>query len=192
MTLKKKTSIAISVQKRQSPHQANTGGQTPETAAPPSAAPSAFRAASEETTFPRISTRQRQQNKTSLLPSNLLPLARMPTPLSHTSILFPSHQNTTTTNNINTLLKQLARQNLSTHNRLASIASDAAFIHQIAAHYSHLPVLANERCGSWYTPPELKGGSAYFKSTDGHNGEWGFSLRRLNVDVLRRVEEGGG
>lgn len=53
-------------------------------------------------------------------------------------------------------------------------------------------MVANERCGGWYIPPSLKvrdgkgrsgsgSGSVYFKSTDGHYGQWGFSLRRVNL-----------
>jgi len=55
-----------------------------------------------------------------------------------------------------------------------------------------LPLVANERCGSWYIPPEKKEESAYFKSTDGHAGEWSFSLRRLNVQVFEVVSRAGG
>ena len=53
-------------------------------------------------------------------------------------------------------------------------------------------MIANERCGSWYVEPRLKKGSAYFKSTDGHWGQWGFSLRRLNLEVLKLAGGGGG
>ncbi|KAJ2902923.1 tRNA A64-2'-O-ribosylphosphate transferase [Zalerion maritima] len=38
----------------------------------------------------------------------------------------------------------------------------------------------------------LKRGSAYFKSTDGHTGQWGFSSRRLNLQVLEAVGRDGG
>jgi tRNA A64-2'-O-ribosylphosphate transferase len=50
-----------------------------------------------------------------------------------------------------------------------------------------LPLVANERCGSWYIPPERKTASAYFKSTDGHTGQWSFSTRRLNLHLLDLV-----
>ena len=55
-----------------------------------------------------------------------------------------------------------------------------------------LPLVANERCGSWYIPPEKKAEGVYFKSTDGHMGEWGFSLRRLNLQILDLVGRTGG
>jgi tRNA A64-2'-O-ribosylphosphate transferase len=52
--------------------------------------------------------------------------------------------------------------------------------------------VANERCGSWYIPPDTKSGSAYFKSTDGHTGQWDFSFRRLNLQILPLAREHGG
>jgi tRNA A64-2'-O-ribosylphosphate transferase len=77
------------------------------------------------------------------------------------------------------------------HNRLSSIAADSAFATAVSRAYA-LPLVANERCGSWYIPPPAKHGSVYFKSTDGHAGEWAFSLRRLNLQVLDVVREKGG
>ena len=55
-----------------------------------------------------------------------------------------------------------------------------------------LPLIANERCGSWYIPSDKKVESAYFKSTDGHYGAWTFSKRRLNLQVLEVVDRCGG
>lgn len=54
------------------------------------------------------------------------------------------------------------------------------------------PLIANERCGSWYISPHLKQGSAYFKSTDGHFGIWSFSTRRLNLQLLGPIGESDG
>jgi tRNA A64-2'-O-ribosylphosphate transferase len=88
-------------------------------------------------------------------------------------------------------LKEIRKSTLSMPNRLCSIAQDADFVREVAAAYK-LPVIANERCGSWYVPPELKAGSAYFKSTDGHTGQWMFSLRRLNLQVLDIIGQHGG
>ena len=68
--------------------------------------------------------------------------------------------------------------------RLRSIDQDARYVARMAQHYYPIPVIANERCGSWYVPLDRKAGSAYFKSTDGHAGEWSFSLRRLNLQLL--------
>ncbi|KAK6542527.1 hypothetical protein TWF694_006477 [Orbilia ellipsospora] len=72
---------------------------------------------------------------------------------------------------------------LSISNRLHSINEDSAFVQSVADELN-LPLVANERCGSWYVPPEKKAGSCYFKSTDGHFGCWSFSLRRLNLNLL--------
>ena len=86
---------------------------------------------------------------------------------------------------------QISKSTLSISSRLRSIAWDADFVRAVASHLQ-FPMIANERCGSWYVPPELKNGSAYFKSTDGHFGQWNFSLRRLNLGMLNIVGEGCG
>lgn len=93
-------------------------------------------------------------------------------------------------------IRHLRKATLSIPNRLRSILQDADFVQQIVHGVSHngseLPLIANERCGSWYIPPDRKAGSAYFKSTDGHFGQWDFSLRRLNLQVLGIVGKHGG
>jgi tRNA A64-2'-O-ribosylphosphate transferase len=88
-------------------------------------------------------------------------------------------------------IRDIQRSTLSILNRLRSIVQDAEYVQSIAQAY-RLPLIANERCGSWYIEPRLKVGSAYFKSTDGHHGQWSFSLRRLNPQVLFIVGEHGG
>lgn len=112
----------------------------------------------------------------------------MSAPLSESDIIFPHLSNTP---NLSNTLSSLRRSTLSTHNRLNSILSDTAFVTLVAKLYG-LPLVANERCGSWYIPPSLKSESVYFKSTDGHMGEWGFSLRRLNLQLLDLVSKKGG
>lgn len=107
-------------------------------------------------------------------------------PLRESDILFPS-----ASTSIKSTLLDLKRSNLSISNRLRSIAADGAFVSKVADAFQ-LPLVANERCGSWYIDPAEKGGSAYFKSTDGHFGEWSFSLRRLNLGVLEIVGGKGG
>lgn len=72
-----------------------------------------------------------------------------------------------------------------------SIITDSQFVSTVSSAYD-LPLVANERCGSWYIPPENKVEGVYFKSTDGHMGQWGFSLRRLNLQLLDVVERYGG
>ncbi|PQE23721.1 hypothetical protein CJF32_00009182 [Rutstroemia sp. NJR-2017a WRK4] len=88
--------------------------------------------------------------------------------------------------NFSRTLGDLKRKTLSIHNRLRSILQDAEFAQAVADAYDR-PLIANERCGSWYIDPEKKSGSAYFKSTDGHTGVWKFSSRRLNLHILEIV-----
>lgn len=93
-------------------------------------------------------------------------------------------------------MRDLRKATLSIPNRLRSILQDAEFVQHVVTEQSpeksKLPLIANERCGSWYIPPDQKAGSAYFKSTDGHFGQWDFSLRRLNLQVLSIVGKCGG
>ncbi|KAH8724735.1 initiator tRNA phosphoribosyl transferase-domain-containing protein [Phaeosphaeriaceae sp. PMI808] len=112
----------------------------------------------------------------------------MSQPLSEADILFPHQFNTP---KLSTTLTSLKRSTLSVHNRLGSIISDSKFVSTVAESYQ-LPLVANERCGSWYIPPEKKKEGVYFKSTDGHMSQWGFSLRRLNLQLLDVVQELGG
>ncbi|KAJ5735661.1 uncharacterized protein N7483_000786 [Penicillium malachiteum] len=92
---------------------------------------------------------------------------------------------------ISQTLSSLRRSALSVSNRLKSIETDGAFVQDAAEHYG-LPLFANERCGSWYINPDVKAGSAYFKSTDGHTGQWDFSFRRLNLQLLPLARKYGG
>jgi tRNA A64-2'-O-ribosylphosphate transferase len=94
-------------------------------------------------------------------------------------------------NTIYPLLRAIRRSTLSIPNRLRSIIDDSTFATRVSKFYD-LPLIANERCGSWYIPPDLKGGSVYFKSTDGHHGQWRFSLRRLNLQLLKVMGEKDG
>ncbi|KAH8597002.1 tRNA a64-2'-o-ribosylphosphate transferase-like protein [Bisporella sp. PMI_857] len=93
--------------------------------------------------------------------------------------------------NFSKTLGELKRSALSIHNRLKSIQADASFAEKVAAAYSR-PLVANERCGSWYINPQTKAGSAYFKSTDGHTGVWKFSSRRLNLHLLDIIGKNDG
>lgn len=93
-------------------------------------------------------------------------------------------------------VRDLRKVTLSIPNRLRSILQDVDFVqqvaHELSQNGSELALIANERCGSWYIPPDCKAGSAYFKSTDGHFGQWDFSLRRLNLQVLDMAGKHGG
>ena len=75
--------------------------------------------------------------------------------------------------------------------RLHSIVEDANFIALIASD-QYLPLVANERCGRWYIPPWRQAESAYFKSTDGHVGQYAFSKRRLNLHLLETIGKNNG
>ncbi|KAF1972206.1 hypothetical protein BU23DRAFT_555241 [Bimuria novae-zelandiae CBS 107.79] len=110
----------------------------------------------------------------------------MSRPLNQSDLIFP-----TQALSISSTLTSLKRSALSTHNRLSSIKSDAEFVASVSEAFG-LPLVANERCGSWYIPPEKKAESVYFKSTDGHTNEWKFSLRRLNLQLLDLVGNRGG
>jgi tRNA A64-2'-O-ribosylphosphate transferase len=101
--------------------------------------------------------------------------------LTQSDLIFP-----TQSLNFSSTLHSLKRSALSITNRLASITSDAEFVQSVAEAYG-LPLVANERCGSWYIPPSQKAESVYFKSTDGHTNEWSFNLRRLNYQLLDLV-----
>ncbi|KAK5630956.1 hypothetical protein RRF57_006671 [Xylaria bambusicola] len=93
--------------------------------------------------------------------------------------------------NFSRILTDLKRSNLSISNRLRSIREDADFVNEVA-HVYNRPLIANERCGSWYIALENKAGSAYFKSTDGHTGQWNFSSRRLNLHLLSIIGQHDG
>ena len=97
----------------------------------------------------------------------------------------------TASQDISRAVSLLKRSDLSISNRLESIYQDSIWVRHVCDYYN-LPVIANERCGSWYTPPDIKEGSSYFKSTDGHQGQWDFSLRRLNLQLLETINEHGG
>ncbi|CAG8457932.1 84_t:CDS:10 [Ambispora gerdemannii] len=80
-----------------------------------------------------------------------------------------------------------------TKNILSSIDEDAKFVNKVASMIPYLPIIANERCGTWYIDSKrisLK--TVYFKSTDGHTGKWSFNIRRFNSHLLDIISEHGG
>ncbi|KFY33704.1 hypothetical protein V494_07401 [Pseudogymnoascus sp. VKM F-4513 (FW-928)] len=111
----------------------------------------------------------------------------MPPPTTASDLIFSEQAN----HNFSKILGDIKRHTLSIHNRLRSILVDAAFVQSVSEAYRR-PLVANERCGSWYINPESKSGSAYFKSTDGHTGVWKFSTRRLNTHLLELIGTGDG
>ncbi|RKF57995.1 Uncharacterized protein C3F10.06c [Erysiphe neolycopersici] len=103
-------------------------------------------------------------------------------PLTTKDLIFSEQAN----HDFGKILAELKRSNLTIHNRLTSILHDSHFAEKISALYGR-PLIANERCGSWYVQPKIKVESAYFKSTDGHTGVWKFSSRRLNLHLLQII-----
>lgn len=108
-------------------------------------------------------------------------------PLTTSDLIFPEQAN----NEFGRILTELKRSTLSIRNRLESICQDSEFALKISALYKK-PLVANERCGSWYIHPDRKVASAYFKSTDGHTGVWKFSSRRLNFHLLEIIGANDG
>jgi len=87
-------------------------------------------------------------------------------------------------------LKASNQSHLSIRNRFNSIYEDSAFVDRVSQEEPYLPAIANDRCGLWYIRPERivqEVRSVYFKSTDGHVGQWDFSTRRLNLDILHLI-----
>ena len=98
-------------------------------------------------------------------------------------------------NSLYDTMSQLQSPHSLISNRLHSIANDALSVGPVAWDYGFV-VVANQRSGSWYVNPELQADpvDAYFKSTDGHFGQWAFSLRRLNLgvlDAMNQYDQGG-
>jgi hypothetical protein len=91
-------------------------------------------------------------------------------------------------NDYKAVQKQTAQYDL--FNRLHSIASDTAYIQTIAKEYGRFRVVPNQRCGTWYCDPSPI--YAYFKSTDGHTGNWGFNMRRANLPFAQMAQDKGG
>ncbi|PPR00898.1 hypothetical protein CVT24_000383 [Panaeolus cyanescens] len=82
-------------------------------------------------------------------------------------------------------LEYIRKESLDIYNRIHSIQEDVEFIRQVREEYSQLPLLPNLRCGAWYTDPKIATDiPAYFKSTDGHNNNWSFNLRRSNLHLI--------
>ena len=68
-------------------------------------------------------------------------------------------------------------------NHLLSILQDAEQVELLRSLMPGTPVVANLRNGLWYAAHF--DGTCYFKSTDGHDCKWSFSLSRMNLDLAR-------
>lgn len=82
---------------------------------------------------------------------------------------------------------EIRKNSRSVKNRVASILSDSEFVLAVENAYE-LPLVANKRCGLWYIPHDHLKETCYFKSTDGHNNQWNFSVKRLNLHLLSFIE----
>ena len=83
------------------------------------------------------------------------------------------------------------RSSISLRARFESILRDAEWVSRCGKELD-LPIVANERCGTWYVDPIVLAEICYFKSTDGHYAQWAFSQRRLNLHLLPLIEAKGG
>uniref|UniRef100_A0A7S2WAW5 Initiator tRNA phosphoribosyl transferase n=1 Tax=Mucochytrium quahogii TaxID=96639 RepID=A0A7S2WAW5_9STRA len=93
-------------------------------------------------------------------------------------------------NDIYLNLASLKKQSLSMHNRLRSIVHDEEFVSYVAGLYHNVPLVANMRCGAWYS--EKFKSSVYFKSTDGHAGKWEMSTKRTNLHLCLLLAQNKG
>ncbi|KAK9894753.1 initiator tRNA phosphoribosyl transferase, partial [Cystobasidium minutum MCA 4210] len=81
------------------------------------------------------------------------------------------------------------------YNRLHSIALDSSLVKAVSDVYPDFAVVPNLRCGAWYVEPDgprTVNRNVYFKSMDGHAGQWSFPLRRPNFPFLDVIMEHGG
>ncbi|KAM0933659.1 putative tRNA A64-2'-O-ribosylphosphate transferase, protein-tyrosine phosphatase, rit1 [Dioscorea sansibarensis] len=86
--------------------------------------------------------------------------------------------------------RRIKRSDNSLYNSLRSIYEDSVFVSEIAALWPELPLVANLRCGLWYSSRFHS--TCYFKSTDGHTNNWAFSTTRLNLHLARIAGQRGG
>jgi len=88
------------------------------------------------------------------------------------------------------LTRALKRASLGVFHCVHSVAMDAAFVAEQRRRFKSVPMFANLRAGAWYVDEDVR--ECYFKSTDGHFGNWQFSATRLNAHVAREAARAGG
>eukprot|EP01130_Rhizamoeba_saxonica_P005397 TRINITY_DN2154_c5_g1_i1.p1 TRINITY_DN2154_c5_g1~~TRINITY_DN2154_c5_g1_i1.p1 ORF type:complete len:360 (+),score=63.40 TRINITY_DN2154_c5_g1_i1:158-1237(+) len=96
-------------------------------------------------------------------------------------------------NDIYTFQSQIKKTEKSVLKRLRSIIYDAKFVDTVQIYFKdgwNYPMLANLRCGAWYS--SNFDDSCYYKSSDGHYGQWRFPLNRINLHVVQHVIDTGG
>ncbi|KAK6151846.1 hypothetical protein DH2020_014481 [Rehmannia glutinosa] len=92
--------------------------------------------------------------------------------------------------NIYKISRTIKRRESTLYNALRSIYEDSIFVGEISQLWPELPLLANLRCGLWYSPKFHS--NCYFKSTDGHTNNLSFSTSRLNLHVALLAGQRGG
>ncbi|KAG5225725.1 tRNA A64-2'-O-ribosylphosphate transferase [Salix suchowensis] len=86
--------------------------------------------------------------------------------------------------------RSIKRRDSTVYNALRSIYEDTIFVGEISQLWPDLPLIANLRCGLWYSPKFHF--TCYFKSTDGHTNNWSFNTSRLNLHVALLSGQKGG
>ncbi|KAL3623697.1 hypothetical protein CASFOL_032513 [Castilleja foliolosa] len=86
--------------------------------------------------------------------------------------------------------RTIKRRESSLYNALRSIYEDSIFVGEISQLWPELPLVANLRCGLWYSPKFHS--NCYFKSTDGHTNNLSFNTSRLNLHLALLAGQRGG
>ncbi|KAJ1027314.1 hypothetical protein NDA18_003323 [Ustilago nuda] len=86
----------------------------------------------------------------------------------------------------------IKRESRQIYNKLHSISADSSFVCRIHTLHPSFLLIANLRCGAWYTDPSITSAVSYFKSTDGHTHQWSFSLKRSNLHLVPSILKAGG
>ncbi|KAE8675927.1 cytochrome b5-like [Hibiscus syriacus] len=86
--------------------------------------------------------------------------------------------------------RTIKRKDNSLYNALRPIYDDSIFIGEVSQLWPQLPLVANLRCGLWYSPKFHF--TCYFKSTDGHTNNWYFNTSRLNFHIAPLAGQKGG
>ncbi|CAN1143590.1 Uncharacterized protein C3F10.06c, partial [Linum perenne] len=92
--------------------------------------------------------------------------------------------------NIYRAARTIKRKENTLYNALRSIYEDSIFVGEISQLWPELPLIANLRCGLWYSGNFFA--TCYFKSTDGHTNNWSFSTARLNLHLAHLAGQKGG
>lgn len=95
-------------------------------------------------------------------------------------------------------LRSIHRDATNLKSRISSVLQQTSVSISSSLSIETWPWLPNKHCGSWYLPPSSNNvvddscTEVYFKSTDGHVGIYAFSLKRLNLPLLKVLKKYGG